>query len=167
VTSRRPRPRRRCGGKGGFTLLEILVSVTILGIALVSLLGLHARDLHLTAETQEMTTAAMLAQRLVALTKAGEIPAEGTVEGTFTSRERESLRADEIYGGEGSERFVWKRAVEPIPGLPGLWAINISVGEPDAVAAAELHFAVGNKARLAAILAAILGARGSSDDDSQ
>jgi prepilin-type N-terminal cleavage/methylation domain-containing protein len=142
VTVMRPNRRGR-----GFTLLEILVAVTILGIALVSLLGLHARNIRLTAETQELTMATMLASRIVATTRAGAIPPEGTVEGTFSANEQASVNFDEIYGGEGSEDYVWvrdvRRAPNP-PAPPGLFLIRVSVSPRDATHGAELNFAMDN-----------------------
>ena len=52
--------------RNGFTLLEVLVAVTILGVAVVSLAGLHARNIRLMNRSQDMNVAAMLASRLTA-----------------------------------------------------------------------------------------------------
>ena len=46
----------------GFTLLEVLVAVAVLGLALVSLLGLHVRNIDLIARDQRVTEATMLAR---------------------------------------------------------------------------------------------------------
>jgi prepilin-type N-terminal cleavage/methylation domain-containing protein len=148
----------------GFTLLEILVAVSVLGIALVSLLGLHARNITLTAETQDMTMAAMLASRIVAVTKAGRVPEEGLVEGKFTAQERDSFRFDEMYGGEGSERFVWTREVVNAASLlPGLFLVRVAVGPPDAAPSVELRFAMADKARILRSFKAAARARSSSE----
>lgn len=162
---------RACSGKEtsrGFTLLEILVAVTVLGIALVSLLGLHARNIRLTSHTQDMTTATMLASRLVAVTKAGEIPTEGVTEGTFTSKELGSLRHDEVYGGEDSDRFVWKREVADLvlmPGMPPLRLVTIAVGEADADPVAELRFTMAEKAKIRRALEALGRFRGGGEEE--
>lgn len=148
----------------GFTLLEILVAVSVLGIALVSLLGLHARNITLTAETQDMTMAAMLASRIVAVTKAGRVPEEGLVEGKFTAQERDSFRFDEMYGGEGSDRFVWTREVVNAASLlPGLFVVTVAVGPPDAAPSVELRFAMADKARILRSFKAATRARSSSE----
>ena len=137
----------------GFTLLEILVAVTILGIALVSLLGLHARNIRLTAETQELTMANLLASRLVAITKAGRIPEDGVLEGAFTDDDGQSLRLDKIYGGEESDGYTWTRNTRPAPDvLPFTKFITVSVSPPGARSRTELHFVMANRERLRAIL---------------
>ena len=72
----------------GFTLLEILVAVAILGVALVSLLGLHARNLRLFSESQDVTIAGLLASRLAAETQAGAFPPIGTESPTACKRRK-------------------------------------------------------------------------------
>jgi prepilin-type N-terminal cleavage/methylation domain-containing protein len=152
-------PPGRRPKNSGFTLLEILVAVSVLGIALVSLLGLHARNIRLAAETQDMTMAAMLASRVVAITKAGSLPREGVEKGRFTSNERESARGDEIYGGEGSEDFLWHREVGPpdipLPPEAEPRVITVSVTRSgEKVPAAQLTFLMANKAKIIRALAA-------------
>ena len=144
-------PHRRATG---FTLLEILVAVTILGIALVSLLGLHARNIRLTAETQELTMTNLLASRLVAITKAGRIPEDGVIEGAFTDDDGQSLRLDKIYGGEESEGYTWTRdtRASPLARLPFTKFITVSVSPPGATSRTELHFVMANRERVRAIL---------------
>lgn len=100
----------------GFTLLEVLVAVAILGVALTALLALHAGNIRLTAEAQDFTTATMLASRLAALVKAEDYPRVGTEEGTFS----------EEYGGPLSLDFVWQRKVEAT-GLENLRLVRITV----------------------------------------
>ena len=70
-------------GCSGFTLLEVLVSVVILGTAMVAVLKLHASTVTLAAKAEAMATAARLAKnRMVDLTKTG-VPAEGVNEGGY------------------------------------------------------------------------------------
>jgi general secretion pathway protein I len=52
-------------GQGGFTLLEVLVAVAVVGFALVSLLGLHGRNVKMTIRDQNMTRATLLARELI------------------------------------------------------------------------------------------------------
>ncbi len=135
------------------------MAVSVLGIALVSLLGLHARNIRLTAQTQDMTTAAMLASRLVAVTKAGTMPREGVEEGRFIASERESVGGDEVYGGEGSEDFVWRREVGPpefpMPSEVEPRLIRVSVRrEGETRPAAELSFLMADKRKLIQVMAA-------------
>jgi general secretion pathway protein I len=67
----------------GFTLLEVLVAVAVLGLALVSLLGLHVRNIDLIARDQRVTEATMLARGLMAEVDAGPFPDLGVTDGDF------------------------------------------------------------------------------------
>jgi len=50
------------GDRSGFTFLEVMISVTILGIALVSLLGSQSQSISLAGIARVETTAALLAR---------------------------------------------------------------------------------------------------------
>jgi prepilin-type N-terminal cleavage/methylation domain-containing protein len=67
----------------GFTLLEVLVAVAVLGLGLVSLLGLHVRNIDLIARDQRVTEATMLARGLMAQVDAEPFPSLGLTEGDF------------------------------------------------------------------------------------
>lgn len=111
----------------GFTLLEILVAVAILGVALVSLLGLHARNLRLFSESQDVTVAGLLASRLAAETQAGSFPAVGTESGDFVGFDEEpSVEFGQRTGGNLATRFSWRRDVEST-GLENLRRVRVAV----------------------------------------
>ncbi len=120
--------RRRPGPSTGFTLLEILVAVSILGVAMVSLLGLHARNLRLIAQTQDLTTAAMLASERVARLKADGFPELGVTEGRF---DQDEGGQDDNQDFPPSLRFRWKTDVEATI-IPTLRRVVVSVGLLDA-----------------------------------
>jgi len=67
----------------GFTLLEVLVAVAVLGLGLVSLLGLHVRNIDLIARDQRVTEATMLARGLMAQVDAEPFPSLGLTDGDF------------------------------------------------------------------------------------
>src|SRR5262249_54706992 len=74
----------RADANRGFTLLEVLVAVAVLGLALVSLLGLHVRNIDLIARDERVTEATMLARGLMAEIDADTtMPQLGTTEGDF------------------------------------------------------------------------------------
>lgn len=111
----------------GFTLLEILVAVAILGVALVSLIGLHARNIRLLAESQQTTLAALLASRLAAETQGEAFPPVGSQTGSFVSfDETTSDMAGEKAGGVLAEGYSWRRDVEAT-GLENLRRVRIAV----------------------------------------
>ena len=83
-------------GAAGFTLLEVLVAVAIVGISLVMLLRLHLLSLDATLAAQDLTTAVLLAEGKMA-TFMAQSPREGEDEGQFD--------------GPDLERFSWTTLV--------------------------------------------------------
>jgi type II secretion system protein I len=111
----------------GFTLLEILVAVAILGVALVSLVGLHARNIRLLAESQQTTLAALLASRLAAEAQNETFPTIGIQSGGFVASDEEPSEAmGERVGGELSRGLSWRREVEST-GLENLRRVRIAI----------------------------------------
>ncbi len=88
----------------GFTLLEVLVAVAVLGLALVSLLGLHVRNIDLIARDQRITEATLLARGLMAEVDAAPFPDLGVTEGDF-----------EVDYPERYPDLRWEREVVRLP----------------------------------------------------
>ena len=82
--------------EAGFTLLEVLVAVAIVGLALVGLLRLHLLSLDATLAAQDLTTAVLLAEGKMA-TFLAQSPREGEDAGPFD--------------GPDLERFSWTTSV--------------------------------------------------------
>ena len=119
-------------GAAGFTLLEVLVAVAIVGVALVMLLRLHLLSLDATLASQDLTTAVLLAEGKMA-TFMAESPNEGEDEGRFD--------------GPNLERFSWTTSVtEHTIGLG-----SQSDGQEDAVGirhvTVSVHWRDGNRNR--------------------
>ncbi len=129
-----------------FSLLEVLVAVAVLGIALTGLLGLHARNVRLAAEVQELTVAGALAARLATDTRVGGYPELGIIDGTFATDRNERPTRDRPYGGALAEGFTWRRTVEAT-GLAHLRRVRIEVGRRDEAPLASLELLVRSEAQ--------------------
>jgi general secretion pathway protein I len=79
-----PRAARR--GATGFTLLEVLVAIAVLGVALISLLSLHVRNLSLIERDARVSDATLLARALMTELEIGVFPDIGRDGGDFESR---------------------------------------------------------------------------------
>jgi len=119
--------RRRYGSAGGLTLLELLVAVAVLGVAVVTLLGLQARNVRLAAETRDLTLAGLLASSLAAEAMSGPFPESGSTEGTFTADDGAASDLQQKYGGAtAAGRFAWRRSVEWL-GFKNIRLVRIDV----------------------------------------
>jgi general secretion pathway protein I len=96
----------------GFTLLEVMVAVSILATVLISLLGLKNRSMQDVALAEHITTATILAKRTmvdVMFSKPSQ-PAED--EGTFPEEEYKD--------------YSWKKMITPTP-LPLILEVRVAV----------------------------------------
>jgi general secretion pathway protein I len=103
-------------GRAGFTLLEVLIAIAVLGIALLALLSLEHQDLQSVIRAQEITRAAMLAQALMTQAETERFPPLGSSSGNF----------DRMYSGQ-YPNFRWTRSVEPSSVFPDLRKVEIHV----------------------------------------
>jgi len=103
-------------GRAGFTLLEVLIAIAVLGIALLALLSLEHQDLQSVIRGQEISRAAMLAQALMTQAELERFPPPGATSGNF----------DQMYSGRYPD-FRWTRAVEPSSVFPDLRKVEIHV----------------------------------------
>jgi type II secretion system protein I len=67
----------------GFTLLEVMVAIAILGMGLLALLSLHHQSMQSVIAAQEETRAAMLAQVVMSDAELQRYPDDGTTHGDF------------------------------------------------------------------------------------
>ena len=87
----------RAVGAAGFTLIEVMVAMTIVAFAFVGLLGLHNRNLKMIGDDQNLTQATLLARRFITEMEVVEQwPDSGTSRGEFP----------EVPG------FYWERDVQ-------------------------------------------------------
>ena len=102
--------------RAGFTLLEVLIAIAVLGIALLALLSLEHQDLQSVIRGQEISRAAMLAQAMMTRAELERFPPLGTSSGNF----------DQMYSGQYTN-FRWTRSVEPSSVFPDLRKVEIHV----------------------------------------
>ncbi|MBE0500081.1 MAG: prepilin-type N-terminal cleavage/methylation domain-containing protein [Desulfuromonadales bacterium] len=101
------------GRENGFTLLEVMIALAIIGIALVTLIGLETRTVQLAERQQRVTQATLLAQ------------------GKMTEIEVGSQSLTGLSGNEGLfeppfELYRWSLVREATP-LPGIEMVTVSV----------------------------------------
>jgi type II secretion system protein I len=96
---------------GGFTLIEVLVALTIVAFAFVGLLGLHNRNISLIARDQDLTRATLLARQFITEMEVVEqFPELGVSRGEFAN----------VPG------FYWERDVEETE-LPTVRRVRLRV----------------------------------------
>jgi general secretion pathway protein I len=78
----RTRPSDRLGDKG-FTLLEVVVALSILAVTFVVLLGLRNRDILQHQEARYITRATLLAQKKMSEVEMAGFPPLGVIAGDF------------------------------------------------------------------------------------
>jgi len=111
------RPAR--GSEGGFTLLEVLVALVILGVAVVSLMQLSSRSLRLVKTSGDYQQAVLLADRIATQSQPTDEGTDGGQEGPFVWERRVALVA-------------MPDALQPTETIPGrdpakLFAVTIDV----------------------------------------
>lgn len=72
-----------CVKKSGFTLLEVVIAVAIMGTALVILVGSVNRNLDLSIEAKNMQIASTLAERLITRVELEKFPEIREESGSF------------------------------------------------------------------------------------
>ncbi|MEK6684359.1 MAG: prepilin-type N-terminal cleavage/methylation domain-containing protein [Nitrospirota bacterium] len=87
-------------GQAGFTLLEVMIALSILVVTFVVLLGLLNRDILQHQEARYLTRATLLAQQKISEVEMADFPALGILSGTFP---------------EPDETFDWAQTVLSTP----------------------------------------------------
>src|SRR5262250_1933113 len=107
-----PVPRRARGTRAsGFTLIEVLVALTIVAFAFVGLLGLHNRNLAMVARDQDLTRATLLGRQFITeMELIEQFPDVGASRGQF----------------DNAPGFFWERDVEDTD-LPSVRRVNLRI----------------------------------------
>ncbi len=96
---------------GGFTLLEIMIALSIVAIALVVMLGLAQRSVLVNGRIQNMTRATLLAKQKMAEIENNINLEISQTKGSFT---------------EPNQDFSWQKVSTPTP-ISGIVQIDLSV----------------------------------------
>jgi general secretion pathway protein I len=109
----KPGPTGKPGrtGEHGFTLLEVLVALTILSVSLVVLLAVFSRGLWQAQENTTESAARTLAQSLLAQTQAAPHPAFGDTDGTSNGLR---WHVHVAPFGSGDEQQAWQQNAQQI-----------------------------------------------------
>ena len=92
-----PLAKRR--GNAGFTLLEVMIAISVIAVALVTLIGAQSQSVSLATGARFDTMASMLAQRKVV---------------EFNLAEFNTLTGDEGGFGDAFPGFTWKTEVREL-----------------------------------------------------
>ena len=105
-----------CRRARGFTLLEVMVAMAILGIALLGLLGLQHQSMQSVIRAQQSTRASMLAQAVMTEAEIERFPDLGRSSGDFQS----------AFPGEFPD-FRWEREVAPSAMFPDVRVVKVLI----------------------------------------
>jgi general secretion pathway protein I len=95
----------------GFTLLEVMIALSIVGISLVVILGLAQRSILVNGRLQQMTRATLLAKQKMADIENGISSGLDQNKGEFA---------------DPNQNFTWRRVTTPTP-IVGIVQIDLSV----------------------------------------
>ena len=97
---------------GGFSLVEVMCAILILGVAMVGLTTGITTALSSGKESELQTTAALLASGQIEMLRADGILIDGVEDGE---------------GGEGLTLYRWRRSIASTP-IDGLHEVTVTVG---------------------------------------
>jgi general secretion pathway protein I len=105
-----------CRTTRGFTLLEVMVAMAILGIALLGLLSLHHQSVQSVIRAQQSTRASMLAQAVMTEAELERFPDLGQTNGDFEA----------AFPGEFPD-YRWERDVAESGMFPDVRKVRILI----------------------------------------
>jgi general secretion pathway protein I len=102
--------------RAGFTLIEVLAALLVLGIALTALLSTQTGGIRLRSRAEAITVATFLLQARMTELELGPVPEVGTREGDF---------------GPDRPEYRWELAVADAPFPPNVREVRLAVRWPE------------------------------------
>ncbi len=112
----RRRAQSRARTASGFTLLEVMIAVAVLGVALLALLTLHHQSLQSVIHSRDISRAGMLCQAVMAQAELEQFPQLGVTKGDFSK----------MFPGK-YRNFRWERDVQPSGIFPDVRKVRVIV----------------------------------------
>ena len=100
----------------GFTLLEVMIAVAIMAMVLVSLLGLKNRSMQDVMKAERITTATLLAKRMMT---------ETLIKKPLLVSEDEGVFPEDVYGAVYKD-YRWKKMLSATP-IPQVMEVRVAV----------------------------------------
>ena len=116
IGSRRRVPVALGQSAAGFTLLEVMVAMAVLGIALLALLTLHHQSLQSVIHSRDISRAGMLCQTIMTQAELEQFPQLGVTKGNF-----------ERYFPGRYQKFRWERDVLESGVFPDVRKVRVIV----------------------------------------
>jgi len=104
------------GTAAGFTLLEVMVAMAVLGIAMLALLTLHHQSLQSVIHSRDIARAGMLCQTVMTQAELEQWPQVGITRGNF----------DRLFPGK-YQKFRWERDVAESGVFPDVRKVRVIV----------------------------------------
>jgi|SRR5215469_3787476 len=104
------------GSRRGFTLLEVMIAIAILGMGLLALLSLHHQSMQSVIAAQDETRAAMLAQIVMSNAELQRYPDDGTTRGDFHELHQNEYR-----------NYRWQRIVTESGIFPDVRKVRVII----------------------------------------
>jgi len=116
ICGRRRVPIAHGPAPAGFTLLEVMVAMAVLGIALLALLTLHHQSLQSVIHSRDISRAGMLCQTIMTQAELEQFPRLGVTRGNF-----------ERYFPGRYQKFRWERDVLESGVFPDVRKVRVIV----------------------------------------
>lgn len=126
--------KKRRQNRNGFTLLEVMVALSILAGVMVTVFGLHGRTLFLVDRARSEITAPLLARGIMAK-QMRELPEPAALSGTFSAFPDMEWKSSVVpvsgLVAEEEKERIYRIRVEILKNGVAVWDLTAACGVPD------------------------------------